>query len=53
MVKVLDLMEVHQVSMICKNLYREWRSVEIMSPGFESLDNCKEFMIIDAVVTFC
>ena len=52
-VEVLDLKEVCQVLVISEDLYRERGSVEIMSLGFEGMDDGKEFTIIDIVVMFC
>ena len=52
-VEVLGLMEVHQVFMVSENLYREGGSVEIISPGFQDMDDGKEFSVIDVIVAFC
>ena len=27
--------------------------MEVMSPGFESMDNCQEFMVVDIIISFC
>ena len=27
--------------------------MEVMSPGFESMDNCQEFMVVDIIILFC
>ena len=43
-------MEVGEVLVICKNLYRERRAMEVMVPGFQSVDNSKEFMVIDVII---
>ena len=46
-------MEVGEVLMVSKDLYREWESMEVMSPGFQGADNSKEFSVIDVIVSFC
>ena len=38
-VEVLDLMEVHQVFVVSKDLDREWRSMEVVPPGLQSMDD--------------
>ena len=52
MVKVLGLMEVCQVLVVSKDLDREGGSMEVVSPGFQSMDNGKEFTVIDVIVSF-
>ena len=46
-------MEVGEVLMVSKDLYREWGSMEVMSPGFQGADNSEEFSVIDVIVSFC
>ena len=53
MIEVLCLTEVCQVLVICRDLDREGGSMEIVSPGFWSADDCKEFPIIDIIVLLC
>ena len=45
-------MEVCQVLVVYEDLDREGRTVEIVSPGLQGMDNCKELMVIDVVVLF-
>ena len=49
-VKVLDLMKVHQVLAVNKDLNRKRRSMKVVSPGFQSADDDKEFLVIDVIV---
>ena len=49
-VKVLGLMEVYQVLVVNKDLYREGGSMEVVSPGLQSADDCEEFAIVHAVI---
>ena len=51
-VKVLGLMEVRQVLVVHKDLDREWGSMEVMSPGFQGVDDGEEFAVVDVVVSF-
>ena len=51
-VKALGLAEVHQVFVVSKDLNREGGSVKVMSPGFQSTDDCEEFSVIDIIVSF-
>ena len=53
MIEVLCLTEVCQVLVICEDLDGEGRSMKIVSPGFQSTDDCKEFPVVDVVVSFC
>ena len=39
--------------MISKNLDEKGGTVEVMSPGFESMDDSKELVIIDVIILFC
>ena len=52
-VEVLWLMEVCQILVVCKDLDGERGTMEIVSPGFQSVDDCKELSVIDVVVLFC
>ena len=38
--------------MIDENLDGEGGTVEVMSPGFEGMDDCQEFSVIDIIVPF-
>ena len=53
MVDVLGLMEVYQVLVICEDLDREGGTMEIMSPGFQGVDDGKELSVIDVIIAFC
>ena len=48
----LGLAEVGEVLVVCENLYRERRAVEIVMPGLQGADDRKEFSVIDVVVSF-
>ena len=52
-VEVLCLMEICQVLVIREDLDGEERSIEIMSPGFQGVDDRKEFLVIDVIISFC
>ena len=52
MVQVLGLTEVCQVLVVCKDLDGEGGSVKIVSPGFQSVDDCEEFSVVDVIVSF-
>ena len=39
--------------MISENLDGEGGAVEVMSLGFEGMDDCQEFSVIDIIVLFC
>ena len=45
-------MEVGQIFVISENLDEEREAIEVMSLSFEGMDNSKEFMIIDIIVSF-
>ena len=49
-IEVLDLTEVHQVLAVSKDLDGERESMEVMLPGLQSMDDHKEFAIVDVVV---
>ena len=38
--------------MVGKDLYRKRGSVEVVSSGFQDVDDSKEFSVIDVVVSF-
>ena len=38
--------------MISKDLDGEGGTMEVMSPGFEGMDDCQEFSVIDIIVPF-
>ena len=48
----LGLAKVGEVFVVCENLYWEGRAVEVMMPGFQGVDYCEEFSVIDVVVSF-
>ena len=52
MVKGLGGTEVGEVLMVGEDLDGKWGSVEVMSLGFQSSDDNKEFFVIDIVVSF-
>ena len=52
-IKVLSLAEVCQVFMIGEDLNGEGGSVEVVSLGFQGMDDGKEFPVIDVIVSFC
>ena len=52
-VEILGLTEVRQVLVICEDLDRKWGSMEVVPPGFQGMDNCEEFSVIDVIILFC
>ena len=46
------MMEVSEVLVVCENLYRERRAVEVVTPGFQGMDDREEFSVIDVIVSF-
>ena len=46
-------MEVGEIFVVGKDLYREWGPMEVVLPGFQSMDNSEEFSVIDVIVLFC
>ena len=48
----LRLMEIGEVFVISKNLHWEGRTMKIVVPEFQGTNDCKEFPVIDVVVTF-
>ena len=50
MVEVLGLTEVHQVLVVSNDLDRERRAVEVVPPGLQGMDDCKEFLVVDDIV---
>ena len=52
-IEILGLTEVRQVLVVCEDLYGEWGSVEVMSPGLQGADDGKELPVVDVVVSFC
>ena len=53
MVEGLGGAEVSEVFVVGEDLYREWGSVEVVSPGFQGSNDSKEFSVIDVIVSFC
>ena len=51
MVEVLHLMEVRQVFMVSEDLDGKGGSVEVVSPGLQSADDCEKFSVIDIIVS--
>ena len=51
-VEILGLMEVHQVLVVSEDLDGKGRAVEVMSPRLQSMDDHKEFSVVDVVVSF-
>ena len=45
--------EVGKVFVVSEDLDREGGAVKIVSKGFESADNGKEFTVVDVIVSFC
>ena len=48
----LGLAEVGEVFVVCENLYRERRAMEVVTPGFQGTDDRKEFSVIDVIISF-
>ena len=38
--------------MISKNLDGKGGTMEVVSPGFEGMDDCQEFSIVDIIISF-
>ena len=51
-VEVLDLMEVHQVLVVSKDLDGEREAMEVVSPGLQGTDYSKKFPVLDIIVSF-
>ena len=51
-VEILWLVEVCQVFMVSENLDWERGALEVVAPGLETSNDCKEFVIVDIVVSF-
>ena len=51
-VECLGLAEVGEVLVISENLYREGRAMEVVAPGFQGMDDRKEFFVVDIMVSF-
>ena len=52
-VEVLGLIEICQVLVVGEDLDGEGESVEVMSSGFQGVDDCEEFPVIDVIILFC
>ena len=52
-IQTLGGTEEGKVFMICENLDGKGRSMEVMTSGFESTDNGKEFPIVNVVIVLC
>ena len=53
LVEVLGEMEVGEVCMVGEDLDREKGSMKVVLPGFQGMNNTKEFSVVDVVVSFC
>ena len=53
MIEGLGGVEVGEIFMVSEDLYRERGPVEVVPPGFQGMDDGKEFSVIDVVVSFC
>ena len=51
-VEILWLVEVCQVFMVSENLDWERGALEVVAPGSETSNDCKEFVIVDIVLSF-
>ena len=51
-VKHLGLTEIGQVLVVGEDLYWEGGTMEIMAPGLQGANDCKEFSVIDVVIAF-
>ena len=47
-----SFMEVHQVLVVSEDLHEEGGAIEVVSSGFQSTDDGKEFLVIDVIVSF-
>ena len=45
-------MEVCQVFVICEDLDGKGRTMEVVPPGFQGVDDGKELSVIDVVIAF-
>ena len=52
-IEILDLTEVCQAFVICKDLNGERRTMEVMPLGLQGVDDGKEVLVIDIIVLFC
>ena len=51
-VKILSLTEVRQVLVVGEDLDGEGRSMEVVSPRLQGVDDCKECLVIDVIILF-
>lgn len=51
-IEILRLMEICQVFVISENLHWEGGALEVMAPCVETVDDCKEFLVIDVIISF-
>jgi len=49
----LGLSEVGKVLVVGKDLNQKGGAVKVVSPGLEGVDDCKEFTVVDIIVSFC
>ena len=52
-IEVLGLAEIRQVLVICKDLNRKRRVMEVVPPGLQGMDDREELPVIDVIVSFC
>ena len=52
MIDGLGRAEVGKVFVVGKDLHGKWGSMEVVSPGFQGMDDGKEFSVVDVVVSF-
>ena len=45
--------KVGKVLVVGKDLYGKWRSMEVVLPRFQGMNNGEEFSVVDIVVPFC
>jgi hypothetical protein len=52
-IQLLRLSEIGEIFVVSEDLYGERGAMEVLTPGFQYLNNCEEFVVIDVVVPFC
>ena len=51
-IEVMWLSEVGQVFMVHEDVDRVWGAQEIVAPGVQGAHDCKQFSIIDIIISF-
>ena len=51
-IEILGSLEVLQVLVVCPDLYRVPRSLQVVTPFLQTTNNCKQFLVMDLVVAF-